>query len=39
MCWVGASALPQGRDEKENDQPNTVAVQHLAPDLQFYSAA
>jgi prepilin-type N-terminal cleavage/methylation domain-containing protein len=38
-CWVGASVLPQGRDEKENDQPNTVAVQHLAPDLQFYSHA
>src|SRR2546425_810857 len=37
-CWVGASALPQGRDEKENDQPNTIPVQHLAADLQFYSA-
>jgi hypothetical protein len=36
---VGVSALPQGRDEKENDQPNTVSVQHLAPDLQFYSPA
>jgi hypothetical protein len=37
-CWVDALVLPQGRDEKQNDQPNTVSVEHLAPDLQFYSS-
>jgi len=36
-CWVKASALPQGRDEKENAQPNTIQVQHLSAGLQFYS--
>src|SRR5271170_7352829 len=38
-CWVDASALPQGGDEKENNQPNTISVEHFASDLQFYSRA
>jgi hypothetical protein len=32
-------ALPQGRDEKTKNQPNTLAVEHSEADLQFYSAA
>jgi prepilin-type N-terminal cleavage/methylation domain-containing protein len=38
-CWLDRVALPQGRDEKTTNQANTFQVQHLAANLQFYSAA
>jgi len=38
-CWLGRVALPQGGDEKTQNQANTFQVQHLAPDLQFHSTA
>jgi hypothetical protein len=25
-CWVVAVTLPEGRDEKDNNQPNTIEV-------------
>src|SRR6266545_1127731 len=36
-CWIDGLNLPHGRDEKQNNQPNTFSVQHPAPDLQLHS--
>src|SRR5439155_16436583 len=38
-CWIDRLALRHSRDEKENNQPNTVSYEHPPADLQFHSGA
>ena len=38
-CWIDSVTLPQGRDEKTQNQSNTVQNEHSPPSLQSHSAA